>query len=259
MIYIFIFSLAFLIWLIWNLLSNRKIVKTPEALSADEINFMERNIKFYRNLNLQEKIRFEKETMNFLSRITIEWIDTNPENTDKLLVAASALIPIWGFNEWIYPNISTVIIYPNTFNESFDVHGQERNILGMVGSGYMNGQMILSQQALRAGFQDHTLGSNTGIHEFVHLLDKADGSIDGLPENLMQQQYVLPWLDLMQKEMHKIKKGNSDIAIYGATNESEFLAVVSEYFFEKPEKMKEKHPELYRMLEMIFKQYLAEV
>jgi Mlc titration factor MtfA (ptsG expression regulator) len=257
MIYIFILSLIFLVWLIWSLPRNRKTIKTNIALSADEITFMEENIKFYRDLNQEAKTRFEKEVSSFLSRITIEWIGTTPASTDKLLVAASAIIPICGFREWRYPNISTVIIYPATFNESFDLQGKERNILGMVGSGYMNGQMILSQEALRAGFQDHTLGSNTGIHEFVHLLDKADGTIDGLPENLLHQQYVLPWLDLVQKEIRKIKSGKSDIAVYGATNESEFLAVVSEYFFERPETMKDRHPELYHMLEMIFKQDLA--
>ncbi len=35
---------------------------------------------------------------------------------------------------------------------------------------------------------------NTGIHEFVHLLDKEDGSVDGLPEALLAKQYTLPWL-----------------------------------------------------------------
>lgn len=257
MIYIFIFSLIFLIWLVWNLLKNKKQQNVISDLNEEEILFLKDNVKFYYDLNPEDKNRFEREVSNFLIRVNIEWIGSEEVSTDRLLVGASAIIPIWGFNGWKYPNISTILIYPGTFNESFEIQGQERNILGMVGSGYMNGQMILSQQALRAGFQDHTLGSNTGIHEFVHLIDKADGSTDGLPENLLNKQYILPWMDLVHKEIEKIKKGKSDINIYGATNESEFLAVVSEYFFEKPDKMKEKHPELYNMLEMIFNQDLA--
>ncbi|MEO6202766.1 MAG: zinc-dependent peptidase, partial [Nitrospirales bacterium] len=49
-------------------------------------------------------------------------------------------------------------------------------------------------------------------------------------------------------------RGHSDINPYGLTNEAEFFAVVSEYFFETPVRMKQKHPELYSMLEQIFHQ-----
>jgi len=45
----------------------------------------------------------------------------------------------------------------------------------------------------------------------------------------------------------------SDINLYGATNDAEFFAVVSEYFFEKPDELKAKHPELYAMLEQMFR------
>jgi Mlc titration factor MtfA (ptsG expression regulator) len=54
--------------------------------------------------------------------------------------------------------------------------------------------------------------------------------------------------------MHKIEAGKSDINPYALTNEAEFLAVVSEYFFEKPEQLQHKHPELYEILSLIFTQ-----
>jgi len=54
--------------------------------------------------------------------------------------------------------------------------------------------------------------------------------------------------------MHRIQAGKSDIDPYALTNEAEFLAVASEYFFEKPEKFQHMHPELYKMLCRIFDQ-----
>ncbi len=33
----------------------------------------------------------------------------------------------------------------------------------------------------------------------------------------------------------------------------EFLAVTAEYFFERPEKMKERHPDLHKALQYVFK------
>ena len=39
---------------------------------------------------------------------------------------------------------------------------------------------------------------------------------------------------------------------YGATNQADFFAVVTEYFFERPVLLKETHPELYALLLKIF-------
>jgi Mlc titration factor MtfA (ptsG expression regulator) len=86
----------------------------------------------------------------------------------------------------------------------------------------------------------------------VHLLDKTDGMTDGIPERLLEHQYITPWLRLMHKEMDAINNDTSDIRKYGATNQAEFFAVASEYFFERPGLFKRKHPELYRMLKLSF-------
>jgi Mlc titration factor MtfA (ptsG expression regulator) len=122
----------------------------------------------------------------------------------------------------------------------------------MVGTGALNHVMILSQNELRQSFINNTGKTNTAIHEFVHLVDKTDGSIDGIPEFILDKKYILPWLQMMQKEIELILKDRSDIDPYGATNEAEFFAVVSEYFFERPKLLKEKHPELYKLLSEIF-------
>jgi len=54
--------------------------------------------------------------------------------------------------------------------------------------------------------------------------------------------------------MHRIESGKSDINPYALTNEAEFFAVAAEYFFEKPEALQHKHPELYAQLSQIFGQ-----
>jgi hypothetical protein len=53
--------------------------------------------------------------------------------------------------------------------------------------------------------------------------------------------------------MQEIKENNTEINQYGATNEAEFLAVISEYFFETPKLLERNHPALYTMLSKIFK------
>ncbi len=216
-----------------------------------------RDVAFYNALSEDEKNRFEFKVHEFLLNCRITGIQTTVDTTDKVLVASSAVIPIFEFGDWKYSNIHEVLIYPSMFNEKFDTDGPDRSILGMVGTGYMEGKMILSQQALKYGFKNESDKQNTAIHEFVHLIDKADGTIDGIPSLLLEKQYSIPWIDLINKKIDEIYEGESDINPYGGTNRAEFFSVASEYFFERPKLLEKNHPELYNLLEQVFKQDMS--
>ncbi len=228
-----------------------------ESFPAEWRTVLSNKVSFYNSLTTEEKNRFEFKVQEFLLNCRITGIETNVEATDKILVAASAIIPIFEFNDWKYSNIHEVLLYPSMFNEKFETKGSDRRILGMVGSGYMEGKMILSKPALRNGFKNETDKKNTAIHEFVHLIDKTDGSIDGIPSLLLEKQYSIPWIDLINKKIDEIYDGSSDINPYGGTNRIEFFAVVAEYFFERPKLLEKKHPELYNLLEKVFKQNMS--
>ena len=209
-------------------------------------------VPFYQDLNESQQTEFEERAVHFLSTTKITGVKTKVEDIDRILIAASAIIPIFNFHDWEYYNLHEVLLYPESFDHEYKQVGEGRNILGMVGSGAMNHMMILSQSELRQAFINNTGKENTAIHEFVHLLDKTDGDVDGIPENLLSKKYIVPWLQLMQKEIEKIKENESDINPYGATNKAEFFAVASEYFFERPALLEEKHPELFALLQKIF-------
>ena len=227
--------------------------KVPKELFPEKWRIiLMRDIPFYNSLSEEEKTRFEYKVQEFLLNCRITGIETSIDTRDKLLVASSAVIPIFEFDDWKYTNIYEVLLYPSLFNEKFETHGAERTIAGMVGNGYMEGKMILSQQALRHGFKNETDKKNTAIHEFVHLIDKADGVVDGIPSLLLEKQYSIPWLDLINKKIDEIYDGESDINPYGGTNRAEFFSVVSEYFFERPKLLARNHPELYNLLEKVF-------
>ena len=245
------------------ILHRRYNQKYYRRLQLLEVNFpeswqqlLESNSVFYANLSAADKAIFNKRVQFFLAEKKIEGIDTDLDDTVRLLVAASAIIPTFAFPFFEYPNLKQVLIYPNSFDDKFRTErfeGHTQVIAGMVGNMYMNNTLLLSKPNLLAGFQGQDT-SNVGIHEFVHLLDKADGAVDGLPEIFLTNAYAIPWLQVIKAEVKKMKTGQSDINPYGLTNNAEFLAVVSEYFFENPEKLSQKHPELYRLLCTIFQQ-----
>jgi Mlc titration factor MtfA (ptsG expression regulator) len=246
--------LCAIIALYFLFINKKKVNSSNTQLNDTFIPLMDEHLAYYRTLDEKDKIRFQGMVKDFLNDVRIEGVGTEVTELDKLYIAASAVIPIFGFGDWKYQNLTDVILYPDTFDKDYQFEGGSRNILGMVGSGYMNGKMLLSRAALTSGFSKSAGKENAAIHEFVHLLDKADGATDGIPESLISHEYALPWLQLMHKEMERIANGHSDINPYGLTNEAEFLAVASEYFFEQPKKLKEKHPELYAQLSRIFEQ-----
>ncbi|CAM3278705.1 zinc-dependent peptidase [Aequorivita lipolytica] len=253
MIYFILFVLL-VAFAVYAYIQNKKrpVENFPEAWKS----ILSEKVYYYQELSETEKDRFRKRMMVFLSEVYIDTVNTKLETLDKILIAASAVIPVFGFPEWHYNNLSGIILYPNDFNDDleFDQSGDAKIISGLVGSGRFEKQMILSRKALYYGFENDTDKANTGVHEFVHLIDKMDGVTDGVPERLLQRQYIAPWLKLIHQEMEAINNNKSDIRKYGGTNQVEFLAVASEYFFERPDLFEKKHPDLYQMLSKCFQQ-----
>ena len=134
----------------------------------------------------------------------------------------------------------------------YDFSGKGGNILGLVtGRG---SSMVLSKPSLYSGFSLFDDKLNVGIHEFAHKVDGEDGAIDGIPGLLVSgPEVVKEWLSVIEEESALIEKGKSDINPYALTNRVEFFAVVSEYFFENPDAMAEKHPRLYGILKRIYR------
>jgi len=231
---------------------QKKKVTVTEPVPVLLKKILKEQVPFYQQLTQVKQAEFEERAAHFLIQVKITGVKTVVEDIDRILIAASAIIPIFNFAGWEYKNLHEVLLYPNSFNHEFEQQGEGRNVLGMVGSDALNHVMILSQFELRQSFLNKTGKSNTAIHEFVHLVDKTDGEIDGVPEALLDKQYVKPWLQLMQQKIKEIYDQKSDINPYGATNEAEFFAVASEYFFERPNLLEEKQPELYDLLFTIF-------
>lgn len=244
----------FVIFLLNKLYRNAQKVATPDIPDAKTIKrVLTNNVAFYQKLEPAEQLRFEERVTYFLNHIRISPIrEANVRMDDRVFVAAAGVIPLFRFTNWFYNNLDEVLIYPDTFSKDFELKGENRNVAGMVGDGFMHRTMILSLQYLRSGFLQQTKG-NTAIHEFVHLVDKSDGAVDGIPESLLDQSYLKAWISLVHEYIKEIRENDiNDINPYGATNPEEFFAVVSEYFFQEPELLEANHPDLYQMLDRAF-------
>jgi hypothetical protein len=238
-----------IILFVFRITRAKKLFSLPE--NSEEL--LQDYVKFYRHLDEPGKESFKKRVEQFLSSVRITGVNAMVEDMDLLFIGAAAVIPVYHIPDWQYVNLHEVLVYPGSFNTDFDQAGPERTITGMVGAGAMQHVMIITKWELRQGFIDNISTSNTAIHEFVHLIDKMDGTLDGIPEIILERKYAERWKSLMDFTIRQMNSQPSDINLYATTNHAEFFAVISEYFFEQPGLLEANHPDLYEMLGRIFK------
>lgn len=244
-----IFSLSFL-FLTRKVRKRKSLCEEPIPAGWDTI--LSREVAYYSTLNEAEKRDFKRQLLIFLGEKSIKGIEITVDEKCRLLVAASAVIPVFNYKDWEYEELSEILIYPDNFNENFEFNGTDNNILGMV---INNGTtMILSISSLLDSFRNDKDRLNVGFHEFAHKIDGEDGYIDGLPALMLERSLHKQWIEVVKRESALIEEGKSDINPYALTNSAEFFAVVTEYFFENPSIMEEKHNELYELLKAIYKQ-----
>lgn len=249
--FLIIFTVA-VAYSVWFIAAGYK-KKGPQSASAEMNIDLLFSIPFVQKLNDTERERFKTEVSEFLKKVRITPVNTDVSTADKMYIAAGAVIPMFSFPGWSYPNLDEVFVYGDNFNAGFETDTDDRYLAGLVGTGVYTNKMFLSKPALQAGFGEYAHTSNTAIHEFIHLIDGADGETDGIPHILMPDKTIVSqWINLMQEEMQKIADGFSDINPYALTKQSEFFAVASEYFFTKPELFEHYHPELFKMLQQVF-------
>ena len=242
-------------WLVRRRCVRRlNVMNRPFRASWEEV--LQSHVAFFRVLPDREKERFRQLVKVFLDEVRITGIRTEVDDTVRVLVAASAAIPIFGFHDWEYHRLGEVLVYPNSFGDDYQAIGiADQNILGMVGLNHLRGVMILSKPSLLAGFDIPSSGDNVGIHEFAHLVEQEEVE-HGLPPEIPWQA-VKHWVQYVKRELSHPPRNHSYINSYAYTNEHEFFAVLAEYFFKSPDSLQKRDPQLYAMLRKMFHQDTA--
>lgn len=239
-------------WLVRRRCQRRIWIMRQPFPAAWEL-ILRSHVAFFRALPDEEKERFRQLVKVFLDEVRITGIRTGVDDTVRVLVAASAVIPIFGFHDWEYHRLGEVLVYPGSFGEKYQTTGNaDKHILGMVGLKHLSGVMILSKPSLLGGFDNPSSKDNVGIHEFVHLVEQEE-SKHGLPPEVPWQA-VTHWVQYVAHELSQPPKNRSHINGYAYTNEHEFFAVLAEYFFKSPDLLEKKDPQLYGMLREMFHQ-----
>ncbi len=201
--------------------------------------------KFYNCLDENGKRKFEKNVNIFLNEHSVRSI--RGEETDlrtKVLVATGVATILHGRQEWEPPFTDGVVVYPGeTFDPEYNLH--KGQIAGMAGD---RRPLLVTKEILEKSFKDPDDGYNSLIHEIAHYFDFENPIMSGVPLIGSDKERTEEWLETMEKEREKVNRGKSFLRPYAGSNEAEFFAVATEFFFEKPGEMVAENPKLYELL-----------
>ncbi len=232
------------------------------------LTILQRNVPYYGRLTSEDRLRLLGDIQVFIAEKNFEGCG-GLEMTDEIRVtiAAYACILLLRLKHDYYPRLQSVLVYP----DAYPVLGVRRAVGNILlegvemraGESWRTGAVIVSWNHALSRPADPSEGRNVILHEFAHQLDQEDGTADGAPILPKTSMYAA-WARILRREYQTLTESAAAnrptlIDKYGATNPAEFFAVVTEYFFERPQQLKEQHPELYEELKLYYGQDPARI
>lgn len=177
-------------------------------------------------------------------------------------IAAQACLPVLELGLAAYDGFVGIVVHPDEvlaqrehIDEDGVVHRYEEVLAGEAMEG---GPVMLSWRDVADAGLTAEQGYNVVIHEFVHVLDMADGAIDGVPP-LPDRQARAHWRQVMEAAYQRFCRAldegqDSFLDPYGAEAIEEFFPVAAEAFFVAPAALRDEQPALYELFVGYFRQ-----
>ena len=180
----------------------------------------------------------------------------------RVTIAAYASVLLLHRNTDYYPQLESILVYPHAYQAPSERHHGdylvEEGTEVREGESWYRGSMVLSWKDVRRGADDPADGENVVFHEFAHQLDDESGAGDGTPP-LEGRDKWREWVRVFEHEYGELQNAAdlgrpSVLDPYGAESPSEFFAVATECFFERPRELRRRHQELYDQLRGFYRQ-----
>ncbi len=239
-----------------------RLFKTRIRLPTDPIpkawpDLVRAHVPLAARLAAPDRERLYRLMQLFLAKVGIEGC-AGLEVTEEIRVtiAAQASLLLLKMDYPKYTRVRRVLVYPSSFvPKTVALHptGQVvRPDEPLLGQAWNSGVVVLGWDAVQHAAFLPTDGDNVVLHEFAHMLDAEDGKMDGVPVFPSASAYRA-WAALLSDEFARHVKRTiagepTTLSPYGAENRTEFFAVATEAFFEKPVTLREREPRLHAAL-----------
>jgi len=220
------------------------------AYNAEIHDLLEKHLDFYKHLQPAQKLEFNKKVFILVkSKSFIGMNGFEISDFHKIIISALATRLIFKLGLKYFDHIHRIYI----FETEFDPGEFQQPVKGITD---FSGTIGLSWQAVKEGIEAGSDGNCVVIHEFAHALDLYDGNFDGLPL-LFEPGMMQPFIDRIYKAHEKICNRLDNWLGIVQKNRiediSEFFAVLTEIFFEKPELLEKNNKSLYNLMKKIYR------
>ena len=244
-------------------LSSQQPRLRKEPIPPAWYDIVDRRVPLARDLTIDERERLLRLAQRFVAEKHFEGCGGVTVTEEmKVTIAAVACLLLLHLEGPCYPTLRTVLIYPHAFVPKRTAGASRtgelmRPAIPVVGQSWGLGVVIVAWDEVVRGARDATDGHNVVLHEFAHQLDGEDGVGDGVP--LLATGALRTWARVLGQEYERLRDDSaaqrlSALDPYGATSKTEFFAVATESFFERPLQLEREHPELYAELKRFYGQ-----
>jgi len=221
-------------------------------------------IRLVQALDPPGRARFERGFDHFHRTLKVEGTrQYSPgESTRDWIAAGFATVFFTAGPPWpVFPR--PIVVHPGR-GFARDFSGRNENLAGLA---MPTGPMVLAARAVAEGFADGGDGYNPVYHEIAHYLDfhtaaedappmslstlLVDSAADGIPAGSSAQDSHR-WSQVVGAELARVQRGRSPFDPRLATDEGELFALAVERFFEAPEPLRDRCPDLYGLLSGFF-------
>ena len=226
-----------------------EIMKKKSVVTQDLIDIVQKYVPFIHALDEEEKKKFYSQILVFINQHDFQSVDVEIEVSfeDKVLISSCAVMLFFFVGTKHLQKLNKIYIA----EKLIDYQGTSKKASGVLKQNRSNFDLYISMKSLMYGFRNLDDNKNVGVHELAHLFDGLDGSVDGWPQFFIDEDKLNKWEELVAKYREIFK--TEEVDKYALTNNAEFFAVLTEYFFENPFAMSQKYMDLYLFFTSIYK------
>jgi Mlc titration factor MtfA (ptsG expression regulator) len=263
-------AIGVLAWLLvtpwWR--ARRRAARMAEPLPEIARAAIDRNVPSVRRLPPELRARLESLMGAFLAEK--QFIGCNGlVVTDEIrsTIAAMACLLVLG-RRGHFDELHSILVYPAAFwvedeiEDEAGVVAKRRRVLS--GEAWESSRIILSWDDVLEAARFPGEGYNVALHEFAHYLD-AEGlglAAPAAPASQLQStaarlRSLDAWASDLNLEFEQLldavdRGEDTFLDPYAAEDETEFFAVATEDFFERPAELLASHPRLYALLQEFY-------
>jgi Mlc titration factor MtfA (ptsG expression regulator) len=206
---------------------------------------------------MDDRRRLRLLAARFLQRKRLYPTGIDLDETQRLLIAMQACVPVMRIGFRALRGWQGVVVYPGEFRVRHRHHDGSTGVVTerdqvLTGEAWQIGPLVLSWAAVQQDLAQPWDGYNVVVHEIAHKLDMLDGPPDGVPP-LPRGVSWRAWIDTFQRAYDRLslaaRRGEGTaIDPYAATNPGEYFSVVSELHFSDPRGLEAAEPDVAALL-----------